>query len=236
MKWFELEDKFNKAVGGYFEKKWKAFATFCVNLFKTGRNRIMSSSVVKGIQQIPVILGDIQVFFIELPANFKKVNFRAIVEDLKESPFNLRRAIKRIHFNPIDRKVLTIMFYLFCLFMVSFWSYKIVRLAAFPEKKKEIKVEEINYRQSYYNKEKKQLLLSNLLIPVTLSNKNRLVHTVSAEINVQLTSKFAKIFLERNMYLITHELNTGVYAVVKEFPLTKEGKLIIKSKILERIN
>ena len=38
------------------------------------------------------------------------------------------------------------------------------------------------------------------------------------------------------MHQITHQLNTGVFAVVKEFPLTKEGKLIIKSKILERIN
>lgn len=236
MKWFEIEDKFNSKVGGYFEKKWKAIATFFINLFMNAQTRFFNSSPVKGIQRIPTILSDIQIFFIELPANFKKVNFKAIMEDLKESPFNLKRAIDRIHFNPIDRKVLTTTFYFFCLCMVSYWSYKIVYLSAF-RKPATAKVEEkINYRQSYYNKEKKQLLLSNLLIPVTLNDGNKRVHTVSAEINVQLTSKFAKIYLEKNMHLIAHELNTGVFAVVKEFPLTKEGKMIIKSKILERIN
>ena len=91
-------------------------------------------------------------------------------------------------------------------------------------------VETINKRPKYYLLGKKLLKIDNIRVPVAL-NGNKRISTIMADIVVECPTRTAQKFLYNSPELVYDKLNSTIAPQINSFPLTDEGKRILKQKI-----
>ena len=90
--------------------------------------------------------------------------------------------------------------------------------------------EKVISRPEYYLLGKRLLKIENLQIPVSLS-KNKRIETVLADIVIECPTRTSQKFLYNATHLIYDKLTNTIAPQIGSFPLTEEGKSILKHKI-----
>jgi flagellar basal body-associated protein FliL len=90
--------------------------------------------------------------------------------------------------------------------------------------------EAIYERPAYYKKDTKHLTITNLRLPVYISQVNEL-RSVDIDFTATMTTRESKQFLEKKEFQLRDHLILEIEPSVASFPLTEEGKEIIKHKI-----
>ena len=90
-------------------------------------------------------------------------------------------------------------------------------------------------RAEYYKGDRKHILVSNLKIPVFLTEQKG-VRTLIMDFTFESSNRYIKIYIRDNEYEIRDRLLSTVEPIIPSFPLSQEGKDIIKDKIKEELN
>ncbi len=91
--------------------------------------------------------------------------------------------------------------------------------------------EEVSYdRPDYYKKDTKHVTFSNLRLPVYIPEVNQL-RSVDIDFTATMTTRESKIFLEKMEFQVRDHLILEIEPSVASFPLTEEGKEIIRQKL-----
>lgn len=94
---------------------------------------------------------------------------------------------------------------------------------------------ELKRRPAYYKAEKKYLVMINIFIPVYASNTNK-YQTLSVDIQLVTSIRMTKEYISKHQTLIRDKLNMTFEPIIPEFPLTVEGRAVLKDKIKIEIN
>jgi len=108
------------------------------------------------------------------------------------------------------------------------------KVVIIKESKKEKKKEK-KKRPDYYKNQEKQLLVSAVAVPVYIE-KVTSIKSLIIDFTLVTSNRYLKQFFFENEYLIKDRLNTTVRPVIPEFPLSNEGKHIIREKIRNEMN
>ncbi|MES2527840.1 MAG: hypothetical protein V4598_12170 [Bdellovibrionota bacterium] len=91
--------------------------------------------------------------------------------------------------------------------------------------------EEVSYdRPDYYKKDQKHLTFSNLRLPVYVPEVNQL-RSVDIDFTATMSTRESKHFLEKSEFKVRDHLILEIEPSVASFPLTEEGKEIIRQKL-----
>ena len=90
-------------------------------------------------------------------------------------------------------------------------------------------ISDVNTRPSFYNDEKK-IKIESFSLPIMTDN-NIKTKSIMIDFTVQLNTRYSKVMLESLHHELNDALNVETAPLVKDFPITNEGKLIIKNKI-----
>ena len=91
-------------------------------------------------------------------------------------------------------------------------------------------VEKPAARPSYYLLKGRLLKIQNITIPVSL-NKNKRISSIIADVVVECPNRTTQRFLYNSPHLIQDKLNNTIAPQITSFPLTEEGKVILRKKI-----
>lgn len=96
--------------------------------------------------------------------------------------------------------------------------------------------EEVSYeRPLYYKKETKHFTLTNLRLPVYIPQVNE-IRSVDIDFMATMSTRESKIFLEKFEFQLRDHLILEIEPSVASFPLTEEGKEIIRQKLTSEID
>ncbi len=96
--------------------------------------------------------------------------------------------------------------------------------------------EEVSYdRPGYYKKDSKHVTFSNLRLPIYLPEINQL-RSVDIDFTATMTTRESKQFLEKKELLVRDHLILEIEPSVASFPLTEEGKEIIREKLTAELD
>lgn len=91
--------------------------------------------------------------------------------------------------------------------------------------------EEVTYdRPEYYKKDTKHFTISNFRLPVYIPEVNA-IRSVDIDFTATMTTRESKLFLEKTEFQLRDHLIHEIEPSVASFPLTDEGKEIIRSKL-----
>lgn len=94
---------------------------------------------------------------------------------------------------------------------------------------------EVSYdRPAYYKKDTKHVTVTNLRLPVYIPEVNQL-RSVDIDFTATMTTRESKQFLEKAEFQLRDHLILEMEPSVASFPLTEEGKEIIRTKIQSEI-
>jgi flagellar basal body-associated protein FliL len=97
-------------------------------------------------------------------------------------------------------------------------------------------VEEPTYdRPGYYKKQTKHFGIVNFRLPVYVAQVNE-IHAVDMDFTATLSNRSSRMYLEKNEFQLRDHLILQIEPSVASFPLTDEGKDIIRDKLLMEIN
>ena len=96
---------------------------------------------------------------------------------------------------------------------------------------------QIGVRPNYYKRDEKYFTIFNLRMPLYIES----IHNpklVKIDFTIQTSNKYIKAyFLEvQNEYLIHDRLNMMVHPIIPSLPLSEEGKVILKDKLMIELN
>ena len=95
--------------------------------------------------------------------------------------------------------------------------------------------EDIKRRPAYYNNEKKLIKIYNINVPV-LNDENKKTKSIIVDLSVQLSNRFSKEVLESLHHELNDFINTNTSPIVKDFPLTTEGKKFFGQSFMTLFN
>ncbi len=96
--------------------------------------------------------------------------------------------------------------------------------------------EEVSYeRPIYYKKETKHFTLTNMRLPVYIPKVNE-IRSVDIDFMTTMSTRESKIFLEKFEFQLRDHLILEIEPSVASFPLTEEGKEIIRQKLKSEID
>ena len=96
--------------------------------------------------------------------------------------------------------------------------------------------EEVSYdRPVYYKKDTKHVTFSNLRLPVYIPEVNA-VKTVDIDFTATMSTRESKMFLEKMEFQVRDHLILEIEPSVASFPLTEEGKEIIRHKLAKELD
>lgn len=96
--------------------------------------------------------------------------------------------------------------------------------------------EEVSYdRPEYYKKDTKHVTLTNLRLPIYVPEVNEL-RSVDIDFTATMTTRESKQFLEKHEFQLRDHLILEIEPSVASFPLTEEGKEIIRSKLQSELD
>ena len=223
MSWSQIEDKINFFLNNKWEKFLRAclFALRKIKIFiKRKTKELMSINLSKVkedlVTSVPIILERLRFYRQEVP---KKVSGYFNEFRKKDKGFKGATAL--------------VSFFLFG-YLSALQVFSILDKSRTPERSPaSISVNE-NHRPTFYNDEKKQITIYNINIPI-LVDKNRLTKSIIVDFTVQLSSRYSKKVLEGLHHELNDHINTNTAPIVKYFPLTDEGKSIIKDKLIDSL-
>lgn len=96
-------------------------------------------------------------------------------------------------------------------------------------------IEEKYQKPEYYQKNDRQFTLFGVDVPVYVE-KSSSIKNIRFDITIESSNRFARNFLESKKYLVLDQINQGIEPVIPSFPLTEEGRAIIKLKIRREID
>ena len=93
------------------------------------------------------------------------------------------------------------------------------------------------YRESYFKRilPAKQLNVYEVTMPIYIDSINS-VRTLLIDLTLTTSNRYAREYLDKHSFLIKDRLNNTIHPIIPDFPLTKEGKTIIKEKVIYEIN
>lgn len=94
---------------------------------------------------------------------------------------------------------------------------------------------EVSRRPAYFKKGEKQFKITNIVLPSDLQNDGPLKKLV-IDFTFESSNKYIKQYLWRNPHLIQDALNSKIEPIAIGFPLTNEGKAVVKEKIKKEMN
>ena len=213
MKWHEYEDKINI----YLDQKWNRFLGF---LIQVGKNVI---SLLKGQAKS---LSSIDV---KEKVNSSKKAFYSTIHYIQENGKYFPQYLKSIILNFWEnkRKVKSLSFLGFAL-IFSYLAQDRLRIILDLKEKGSRYPASINrdLRPDYYNQEKKQVTIYSLNIPI-LTDENKKTKSILVDYTVQLDTRISRVLLESLHHELNDLINMNTSPIVKDFPLTPEGKIII---------
>lgn len=92
-----------------------------------------------------------------------------------------------------------------------------------------------NLRKDYYQQDDRQLLVSEITIPIYVGKGNA-PRTLILDITLKTSNRYLKSYFYENDYLLKDRLNRTIEPVIPTLPLEEEGKRIIKEKIIFELN
>ena len=92
----------------------------------------------------------------------------------------------------------------------------------------------IKPRPSYYQAGKRYMVMMYIYIPVYPSGSNK-YQTLSVDVQVVTSIRYTKEFLTKNQTLVRDQFSMTMEPIIPEFPLTVEGRTILKGKIKQEI-
>lgn len=96
--------------------------------------------------------------------------------------------------------------------------------------------DEVSYdRPVYYKKDTKHVTFSNLRLPVYIPEVNQL-RSVDIDFTATMSTRESKIFLEKMEFQIRDHLILEIEPSIASFPLTEEGKEIIRHKLARELD
>ncbi len=96
--------------------------------------------------------------------------------------------------------------------------------------------EQVSYdRPAYYKKDSKHVTFSNLRLPVYLPEVNQL-RSVDIDFTATMSTREGKQFLEKKEFQVRDHLILEIEPSVASFPLTEEGKEIIRQKLTAELD
>lgn len=96
--------------------------------------------------------------------------------------------------------------------------------------------EEVPYdRPVYYKKDTKHVTFTNLRLPVYIPEVNQL-RSVDIDFTATMTTRESKMFLEKMEFQVRDHLILEIEPSIASFPLTEEGKEIIRHKLTRELN
>lgn len=96
--------------------------------------------------------------------------------------------------------------------------------------------EEVAYdRPEYYKKDTKHFTITNFRLPVYIPKVNE-IRSVDIDFTATMSTREAKQFLEKMEFQLRDHLINEIEPSVAEFPLTEEGKEIIRKKLTSELD
>lgn len=99
----------------------------------------------------------------------------------------------------------------------------------------EEKVAPQELRKDYYQQDERQLLVSELTIPIYVGKGNA-PRTLILDVTLKMSNRYLKSYFYDNDYLLKDRLNRTIEPVIPTLPLEAEGKQIIRDKIIEEVD
>ena len=93
----------------------------------------------------------------------------------------------------------------------------------------------IEIRPKYYKRNERELLVSNVIVPSYIEGKSSL-RKLQIDFTIITSNRYIREYFFDNTYLLEDMLNSKVEPVIPGFPLSDEGKLILKDKIKAELN
>lgn len=94
---------------------------------------------------------------------------------------------------------------------------------------------EIGVRPVYYKKNEKHFTIFNLSMPLYIEG----IHNpkqVKIDFTIEPSNRYIKEYFFENEYLIHDRINLMVHPIIPSLPLSEEGKVILKDKLLLELN
>lgn len=230
-KWEEIEDKLNLALIKRYQKlinTYKENAEKTKNIFKeiikNLHHKIIPLLIKIKEQFIQISQINPKIIFVVAKNIYQLITFKNFIELLKKPPYQkMGNFIKN---NSLNISFLTI-------FTIGIYkaSKEIVHLM--PTKKINRNLASIdleNERPNYYLLSKKHLKIENIRIPVSL-NENKRIATITADIIIECPNRTTQQFLYNSPHLVQDKINNTIAPQINTFPLTEEGKVILRKKI-----
>lgn len=90
-------------------------------------------------------------------------------------------------------------------------------------------------RPKYYKRSERELLVSNVVVPSYIEGKTSL-RKLQIDFTIISSNRYIREYLFDNTYLLEDMLNSKIEPIIPGFPLSDEGKLILKEKIKAELN
>ena len=222
MKWHEYEDKVNL----YLDQKWSNFLGSVLKIVKKSvmalKKRVSSLSTVDTKAKIETFKSQI----------YNLIHY--IQENRQKFPLYLKSTF--LNFWENKRKVNSLLFLGFAI-IFSYLSQDRLRIILDLKEKASRSPASTTrkLRPSYYNQEKKQITIYSLNLPI-LTDENKKTKSILVDFTVQLDTRISKVLLESLHHELNDLINMNTSPIVKDFPLSPEGKIIIKNKLIQSLN
>ena len=93
----------------------------------------------------------------------------------------------------------------------------------------------LELRPKYYKRSERELLVANVIVPSYIEGKSSL-RKLQIDFTIISSNRYIREYLFDNTYLLEDMLNSKVEPIIPGFPLSDEGKLILKEKIKAELN
>ncbi len=230
-KWEKIEDKLNLSL----IQKYDSLRENLKSFISHAKAKIINKTIDLYNQVLPLI-NQLKIKAKQVSAVNPKEASEAIKNALKAITWkNFLSLLKAPPYKKIGsfikRNSLNISFSI----IIAFGSYNLIQEIQhiFPEKKtgREIaSVSKLNKRPSYYLLKNRHLKIENVKIPVSL-NQNKRISSIIADVIIECPNRTTQQFLYNAPHLVQDKLNNTIAPQINSFPLTEEGKVILRKKI-----
>tara|TARA_B100000886_G_scaffold131216_1_gene88463 strand:- start:538 stop:1326 length:789 start_codon:yes stop_codon:yes gene_type:complete len=236
-KWEKIEDKANS----YLIKKFSDLKYLIINNFKTivkYLEKYLISFINKGTPIFESVKAKIfeisktnpKEIFTKIKQSLRAITFENIISLIKYPPY--KKAIKILSKNSIN--------------IIFFLLFAFSAIQVYEQIKKINRSDELIYREiasnqkadirpEYHLLKGRLLKIENIRIPVALTDKKR-ISSVIADVILECPNRTTQQFLYNSPHLIQDKLNNTIAPQINTFPLTEEGKIILRNKIGHEIS
>lgn len=234
-KWQEFEDKFNLSMIHKYELIRKGLNQRALK----SKEKLIHLFVVIYNYVLPKVL-DLKNKIISLSkinpkeALIKLKNFLSLITFKNIFSIIMKPPYKKIGVFIFSQKINLTFFIIF-----SFSFYKIYQSIQnfYPKDKQSRSISSTDSdlaRPSYYLLSNRLIKIENIQIPVALTSEKRIA-SVAADVVIECPTRSSQQFLYNAPYLIQDKLNNTIAPQINTFPLTEEGKIILRKKIQSEI-